>query len=447
MAEIQIYDMATNATPNDDDFFEQDIVDLDLPAGRNNKKISLGAVSNFVAKTHNYTSDLQTTSKTLVGAINELSGAASSLEELSDVDLTTPANGEVLEYNGTSQKWENKDLLAMTETTFTNPYTKKLVPSGQYTEKLKKIIGVSVVWNQLVDTATTSVTITSGHKYIHWNGSTLTKGTSDGTAISVTGGTDKISDLTFMFGSSVADGITAEQFAFLFPNYSAAAYSANTLQSVSLAAKVNKDSADATISTVALDHTALRGLFKLDANNNLYADGDVYNSDGSGSVKMREITITSCVSVGTDSNTGNTFARINVNPVGISSIDKNYSTLISNYLVPSFGTEQHEKGTIDMRSNGQVIHITLNDQTLDTKAKVDTYLTANPLTVSYELGTPTAATLTPYEKLQPIEQGGSEELEDYGVKTGTRDVAIPAGNETAYGDNENMGKIINYMIA
>ncbi len=79
MAEIQIYDMATNATPNDDDFFEQDIVDLDLPAGRNNKKISLGAVSNFVAKTHNYTSDLQTTNKTIVGAINEVLNEGTSV--------------------------------------------------------------------------------------------------------------------------------------------------------------------------------------------------------------------------------------------------------------------------------------------------------------------------------------------------------------------------------
>ena len=79
MAEIQIYDMATNATPNDDDFFEQDIVDLDLPAGRNNKKISLGAVSNFVAKTHNYASDLQTTNKTIVGAINEVLNEGTSV--------------------------------------------------------------------------------------------------------------------------------------------------------------------------------------------------------------------------------------------------------------------------------------------------------------------------------------------------------------------------------
>ena len=79
MAEIQIYDMATNATPNDDDFFEQDIVDLDLPAGRNNKKISLGATADFIAKTHNYTSDLQTTNKTIVGAINEVLNEGTSV--------------------------------------------------------------------------------------------------------------------------------------------------------------------------------------------------------------------------------------------------------------------------------------------------------------------------------------------------------------------------------
>lgn len=34
-------------------------------------------------------------------------GGASSLDGLSDVDLTTPANNEVLKYNSTTQKWEN----------------------------------------------------------------------------------------------------------------------------------------------------------------------------------------------------------------------------------------------------------------------------------------------------------------------------------------------------
>lgn len=32
---------------------------------------------------------------------------SSTLAELSDTDITTPADGETLRYNGTSGKWEN----------------------------------------------------------------------------------------------------------------------------------------------------------------------------------------------------------------------------------------------------------------------------------------------------------------------------------------------------
>lgn len=54
---------------------------------------------------------LTTTDKTIVGAINEVNSKPSvtSLSALTDVTLTTPADGEVLKYNSTSQKWENDE--------------------------------------------------------------------------------------------------------------------------------------------------------------------------------------------------------------------------------------------------------------------------------------------------------------------------------------------------
>ena len=39
----------------------------------------------------------------------------------------------------------------------------------------ENLIGGSVVWNQLVKDTDTSVTVTSGHKYIHWNGTALSR--------------------------------------------------------------------------------------------------------------------------------------------------------------------------------------------------------------------------------------------------------------------------------
>ena len=35
-------------------------------------------------------------------------GGASALDDLSDVDITSPANKQILSYNSTSQKWENE---------------------------------------------------------------------------------------------------------------------------------------------------------------------------------------------------------------------------------------------------------------------------------------------------------------------------------------------------
>lgn len=56
--------------------------------------------------------NFQTTAKTVEGAINELAqggggGGSSTLAGLTDVDITSPSNNQVLKYNSTSQKWEN----------------------------------------------------------------------------------------------------------------------------------------------------------------------------------------------------------------------------------------------------------------------------------------------------------------------------------------------------
>lgn len=38
-------------------------------------------------------------------------GGASALDDLTDVDITTPTDGNLLQYNATSQKWENSDTI------------------------------------------------------------------------------------------------------------------------------------------------------------------------------------------------------------------------------------------------------------------------------------------------------------------------------------------------
>ena len=117
------------------------------------------------------------------------------------------------------------------------PYLFRAFPvRNAFKENLKSIVGGSVVWNQYVDTNTTSVTIESGHKYILWNGSALSLGTSDGTAVSVSSG-NKFYDITQMFGTSVANQMTTAKFAQLFQNYANYAYSAPTIQSTKVSGK------------------------------------------------------------------------------------------------------------------------------------------------------------------------------------------------------------------
>ena len=72
----------------------------------------------------------------------------------------------------------------------------------------EEYVGGSVGWNQLVPNSgsSLSVTVQNGHKYIMKKSGTLSIGASTGTAITgLTGGTDYITDLTQLFGTTIAD--------------------------------------------------------------------------------------------------------------------------------------------------------------------------------------------------------------------------------------------------
>lgn len=91
-----------------------------------------------------------------------------------------------------------KDGVSLTDQQF----TLRTSPSDISTvAKLDRIKGNTLVWNQLVDTNTTSVTLTSGHKFITKVGGTYSLVNGTGQSISVTGGTDMVIDLTQMFGA------------------------------------------------------------------------------------------------------------------------------------------------------------------------------------------------------------------------------------------------------
>lgn len=96
--------------------------------------------------------------------------------------------------------------------------------------QITEVKGNSVKFNQLVDTNTTTVTVTSGHKYYARISGTASVATSTGAAISVTGGSDTVIDLT---AAEIADLTTVEAVeAWLAENIGAMAYYPHTAGTV-----------------------------------------------------------------------------------------------------------------------------------------------------------------------------------------------------------------------
>jgi len=95
------------------------------------------------------------------------------------------------------------------EKTDTAPYIYR--PSVANGDRVSEdIVGASVGWNQLVPNSgsSLSVTVQNGHKYVMKKSGTWTVGASTGTAITgLTGGSDMITDLSILWGTSIADSV------------------------------------------------------------------------------------------------------------------------------------------------------------------------------------------------------------------------------------------------
>lgn len=106
-------------------------------------------------------------------------------------------------------------IVAPTDVTETEDNTAYLYKNSEHDAVYDELVGGSVAWNQLVANSgsSLSVTITSGHKYVMKKSGTLSVGASSGSAITgLSGGTDWITDLTLMFGTTIADYVyTLEQ--------------------------------------------------------------------------------------------------------------------------------------------------------------------------------------------------------------------------------------------
>ena len=177
----------------------------------------------------------------------------------------------------------------------------------------------------------------------------------------------------------------------------------------------------------------LRGIPKLDASNNLYYDGDEYESDGS--VNRRYVV----VDLGTlnwmrYNDSGGYFgvAPSNLSPQAKPSsanvtaniiVSKDYTAYPTNSVYGSSAIDM----TIGIHSNGALI--------LQNMAYTDAdalKATLSGVMLAYELATPTEESAAPYTNPQTVSDWGTEEYVDAAVQEGDRDVAVPVGHVTDY---------------
>lgn len=109
MADLKISEMTSASQINNDDNVE--LSQGNSQNGFASVKATILAIAQKIITGINFTSALETESKTIAGAINEVAsgGGSSTFAGLSDVDIddTTLANGQVPKWNSTTEKWEN----------------------------------------------------------------------------------------------------------------------------------------------------------------------------------------------------------------------------------------------------------------------------------------------------------------------------------------------------
>lgn len=239
-------------------------------------------------------------------------------------------------------------------------------------------------------------------------------------------------DLTAMFGSTIANyllslsgmGALAKllEWSYNINNYHA--NTAVTLESVGTIAKTTKNAAGYIIGRYAIDPIMLRGVPKLDANNNLYYYGDTYTSEGIvtrkfGTVDLGTLTWTKI---------GTAFYSSDINNL-IKCISK-YETpdgICENYTPIAWSSSTPKDGDYAVAENGRIsFRNSAFDKASDFRASVD------GVTLVYELATPTTETTAPYQQIQDVDPDGTETFIDAYVDEGTRDIAIPVGHTTLY---------------
>lgn len=184
--------------------------------------------------------------------------------------------------------------------------------------------------------------------------------------------------------------------------------------------------------TYPLDSTlTLRGIPKLDSNNKLYYDGDIYESDGT---VTRKYTV---VDLGTLDWTYSSSGQVFISSTNSMSVRGKAGTQGgSNNVICSKYSARPTRAYSDSYADGQcglsvdggqlvIKDTSYNDASTFKAAMSGIYLI-------YEIATPTTESADPFTNPQICDGYGTEEYVDAAVLAEDRDVSIPVGHDTEY---------------
>ena len=192
--------------------------------------------------------------------------------------------------------------------------------------------------------------------------------------------------------------------------------------------------------TYSLDPVVLRGIPELDANDNLYYDGDRYEPDGKVKRLVKETKVTNAVVSSPYRNaqgiwcasftdypiisSGVECARLSVICDKIPTTSQTYTQLTNNAIVPP-GNPSY-LGVLGL--NDATSGLNANSTDVEVINAFRNYLNTLQPTVVYRIVNPTTETAEPYVANQWTDPYGAEEF----IDAGERDVAVPVGHKTLY---------------
>lgn len=183
--------------------------------------------------------------------------------------------------------------------------------------------------------------------------------------------------------------------------------------------------------TYANDNIEIIGIPHIDAQGNLYYEGNIYRPDGTIDEEWKMITPTSLIS-NYQGLLGDTVGVIANDAVGTP--DSHFESFNPNIFatrgaVITWGDKQFsgswEGGDISI-SYGSNNRVAICVKGVTSAADLITWLTNNPISIIYKKATPTQSSATPYPENQPCDNWGTEKRID------NREVPIPVGHDTDY---------------